>query len=88
MLKKRGQNKMDNSMQQLTDLIKDTIQEIGLHVDIYYSKIMDWCIKIYRQNMDGADITIFDKQHPDIDMLASKAYAALKGYMKERTKHD
>ena len=35
-----------------------------MHLEIYYSSVMDWCIKIYKKRMDNtfSDIKIYDEE--------------------------
>lgn len=64
----------------------EKVQEYSpMHLEIYYSKIMDWCLKIYKKQCgkDGKDLVIFDEQSCDKDLLFARAEVALKEYLLE-----
>lgn len=55
------------------------------HFELYYSKIMDFCMKLYLKgfNDDGSDLIIFDEQDCDLDYLVSKCKVAYKDWLSE-----
>ena len=61
---------------------KDTY---AMHLEVYYSKTMDWCISIYRKGCaeDGSDLYICDIQHPDMEYVFAKAHVELKDFLME-----
>ena len=50
-------------------------QQQSLHLDIYYSKTLDYLVRIWQQGgaEDGSDLMICDFQHPDLDYAMTKA---------------
>lgn len=56
-----------------------------MHLEIYYSKTMDWCLKIYKKQCgeNGKDLVIFDEQSCDKDLLFARAEVSLKEYLLE-----
>ena len=65
----------------------EKVQEYSpMHLEIYYSKIMDWCLKIYKKQCgeNGSDLVIFDEQSCDIDLLFARAEVSLKEYLLEK----
>ena len=63
-----------------------------VHVEIYYSKIMDWCITIYKEgcakdypNSQHKGDSAILVQEQDLDMLLcfAKAHVALKTWLTE-----
>ena len=61
-----------------------------IHVDIYYSKVMDWCIMITKKGCasdypeavhDGDDIVIVDAQDADMELCFARAHVALKDWL-------
>ena len=62
----------------------EKVQEYSpMHLEIYYSKIKDWCLKIYKKQCgeNGSDLVIFDEQAFDMDFLFAKAEVSLKEYL-------
>lgn len=58
----------------------------ALHLDIYYSKNMDYVVKIWKQGCakDGGDLIICKVQHSDIDYCLTKAKLMLMDYMLDK----
>lgn len=63
-----------------------------VHVEIYYSKIMDWCITItkkgcaadYPESMhDGDDAILVQEQGPDMQLVFAQAHVHLKEWLLE-----
>ena len=54
-----------------------------LHLDIYYSKNLDYVVKIWKKgyNEDGSDLEICNVQSFDIDYALTKAKLMLMDYM-------
>lgn len=57
------------------------------HMEIYYSSIMDWCIKVWKEGCakqfpnsphDGEDAVMADVQDCDLTLCFAKAHAAVK----------
>ena len=55
------------------------------HFELYYSKIVDFCMKLYLKgyNSDGSDLVIFEEQNWDLDYLISKCKVAYKDWLME-----
>lgn len=53
------------------------------HFELYYSSIMDFCMKLYLKeyNEDGSDLVIFEEQNNDLDYLVSKCKVAYKDWL-------
>lgn len=56
-----------------------------MHLEIYYSKIMDWCITIYKKGCgeNGKDLQICHEQDCDMELCFAKAHVALKEWLCE-----
>ncbi len=52
-----------------------------MHLEIYYSKIMDWTIRVWKK-MDK-DIEIVNVQDCDVDLAFAKAQVQLKEWLLE-----
>ncbi|MBR4719763.1 MAG: hypothetical protein IKP31_05920 [Lachnospiraceae bacterium] len=61
-----------------------------MHMEIYYSKIMDWCIDIYKKGCaadypdaehDGDDVVIVKVQDLDMELCFARAHVALKEWL-------
>ena len=66
--------------------------DFPMHLEIYYSKIMDWCIDIYKKGCaedypelehDGEDVVIVHEQNCDMELCFAKAHVALKEWLTE-----
>ena len=72
-------------------LFVDKLREsFPIHVEIYYSKIMDWCITItkkgcasdYPESMhDGNDAILVQEQDSDMQLVFAKAQVSLKQWL-------
>lgn len=56
-----------------------------MHLEIYYSKIMDWCITIYKKGCvkNGEDLQIVSVQSCDVEYAFAKAQVELKDWLME-----
>ena len=63
-----------------------------MHLEIYYSKIMDWCITITKKGCAecypgsqraGNDAVICQEQDLDMELCFAKAHVALKEWLRE-----
>lgn len=66
--------------------------DFPMHMEIYYSKIMDWCISITKkgcaENYPGAkangdDVEIVNVQDADMELCFARAHVALKDWLLE-----
>lgn len=68
-------------------------QNFPMHLEIYYSKIMDWCIDITKkgcasdypeaQKINGSDVLIVSEQNCDMELCFAQAHVALKTWLSE-----
>lgn len=56
-----------------------------MHLKIYYSKIMDWCIDIWKKGCaeDGGDLKLVQVQHCDMELCFAMAHVQLKEWLLE-----
>ena len=68
-------------MKELESLLKTR----KCHFELYYSKVMDFCMKLYMKgyNLDGSDLVIFNEQNCDLDYLISKCKVVYKDWLLE-----
>lgn len=69
------------------------VHDFPMHLEIYYSKIMDWCIDITKngcasdypdaEHVNGTDVLIVSEQDGDMELCFAKAYVALKEWLSE-----
>jgi hypothetical protein len=72
--------------------VNDLSKRFPIHVEIYYSKIMDWCIRIARLGCasdypdsphDGDDAVLCNVQDLDMELAFAKAHVELKEWLSE-----
>lgn len=70
--------------------IDDLASRFPVHVEIYYSYIMDWCIKVYRKGAAddypesmriGNDAILCDVQDCDMQLAFAKAHVCVKEWL-------
>lgn len=56
-----------------------------MHLEIYYSKITDWNIRVYKKGCgeNGSDLEILYVQHCDVELAFAKAQVELKEWLFE-----
>ena len=54
-------------MSEFLKFFDDKVKDYPMHMEIYYSKITDWCINIYKKgcDKDGGDLGIVNIQDCD-----------------------
>lgn len=54
-----------------------------MHLEIAYSKTIDWCISIWKKGCgeNGEDIVILRVQHCDMELCFAKAHVKLKEWL-------
>jgi len=61
-----------------------------VHVQIYYSKTMDWCIYVYKKNCavdypdsmnNGSDAVLCSIQDSDMELAFAKAHVEVKNWL-------
>lgn len=77
-----NRNKLFVIMKELERLLKLR----KCHFELYYSRIMDFCMKLYLKeyNSDNTDLVIFEGQDCDLDYLVSKCKSGIQRLV-ERT---
>ena len=77
-------------MSEFLTFFSDLVERFPLHLEIYYSKIMDWSIKIYKKNCaddfpdserSGNDAVLVDVQSCDMELCFAQAHVALKEWL-------
>ena len=72
--------------------INDLRKRFPIHVEIYYSKIMDWCIRITKVGCasdypesphDGDDTVLCNVQDLDMELAFAKAHVELKEWLSD-----
>lgn len=72
--------------------VNDLSKRFPIHVEIYYSKIMDWCIRISRLGCasdypdsphDGDDAVLCNVQDLDMELAFAKAHVEIKEWLSE-----
>ena len=63
----------------------EQVRSYPMHLEIYYSKITDWSIRIYKKGCadDGGDLKILYVQDGDVDLAFAKAQVQLKEWLLE-----
>ena len=57
-----------------------------MHLEIYYSKITDWSIRVYKKGCGkkyGSDLEILYIQDCDVDLVFAKAQVELKEWLSD-----
>ncbi len=79
-------------MSDFLNFVDELRHSFPVHVEIYYSKIMDWCITIkkvgcasdYPKSMhDGDDAILVMEQDGDMELCFAKAHVHLKEWLLE-----
>lgn len=77
-------------MEDLLRFVDDLRKCFPIHVEIYYSKITDWVIRIYKMgcaddypgtNRDGDDAVMAYASSSDMEYCAAKAQVQLKDWL-------
>lgn len=60
-------------------------QSHTMHFELYYSKIMDWRLHIWKKGCgeNGSDLEICREQHCDLNLLLAKGEVAIKEWLLE-----
>lgn len=72
----------------MADFLKffnEKAQNYPMHLNIYYSKIVDWCITIYKKGYgeNGEDLKICHVQDCDMELCFASAHVELKKWLSE-----
>lgn len=66
-------------MNEFIRFFDEKVRDYPMHLEIYYSKIMDWCIRVYKKM--ETDIEIVNVQDCDVDLAFAKAQVELKEWL-------
>ena len=81
-------------MNEFLKFFDEKASSFPMHLEIYYSKIMDWCIAITKKGCAdeypesrraGNDVVICQEQDSDMELCFAKAHVALKEWLREFT---
>lgn len=63
-------------------------EEHTMHIELYYSKNVDWCLRIYKKGCgeNGADIEICNEQGCDLSYILAKGEVSLKEWLLENNR--
>lgn len=79
-------------MEDFLRFFDDKAHDFPMHMEIYYSKIMDWCITITKKGCAsdypgsprrGEDAVLVREQSMDMELCFAKAHVALKEWLLE-----
>ena len=72
-------------MKEFLEFFDKKVQSFPMHLEIYYSKIMDWCISVYKKGCgeDGKNLQIVSVQSCDMEYAFAKAQVELKDWLME-----
>ncbi|WP_156913269.1 hypothetical protein [Acetobacterium malicum] len=68
----------------MSDFLKffeEKVENYPMHMEIYYSKTMDWCIHIWK--LLDVRIEIAEVQGSDMELVFAKAHVELKEWLLE-----
>ena len=70
----------------------DLRRRFPLHMEIYYSRVMDWCVKVWKMGCakdypnspaEGKDAILVNVQDCDMKLCFATAHVALKEWLRE-----
>ena len=72
-------------MNEFLKFFDEKVKTYPMHLEIYYSKIMDWCITVYKKGcgQNGDDLNILAVQSCDMELAFAKAHVELKEWLSE-----
>lgn len=72
-------------MQEFLKFFDKKSRNYPMHVEIYYSKIMDWCIHVYKKGCgcSGEDLEVVNVQSCDMELCFAEAQVELKKWLSE-----
>ena len=77
-------------MSEFLEFLDKLVEHFPLHVEIYYSKIMDWCIRVTKVGCasgypgsprDGDDAVLCNVQDCDMNLAFAKAQVEVKEWL-------
>lgn len=70
-------------MSDFLNFFAEKVRYYPMHLEVYYSKITDWSIHVWRRNNDGGDEEIVFVQGCDAELVFAKAQVELKEWLSE-----
>jgi hypothetical protein len=72
-------------MGEFLKFFNEKVKDYPMHLEIYYSRIMDWCINIWKSGSgkNGGDLMIANAQSRDMELCFAKAQVKLKEWLLE-----
>lgn len=72
-------------MQDFLEFFSKKVKDYPMHLEIYYSKVMDWCIEVYKKGCgeNNQDLHIVSVQDGDCKLAFAKAQIELKEWLCE-----
>jgi len=79
-------------MEDFLKFVDSLRRRFPIHLEIYYSKVMDWCITITKKGCaedypeskhEGNDAVLVNEQDVDMELCFAKAHVALKEWLRE-----
>ena len=79
-------------MNEFLKFFDEKVRDFPMHMEIYYSKIMDWSIKIWKEGCktdfpgavcEGDDVIIVFAQDLDLELCFAQAHVALKSWLRD-----
>ena len=72
-------------MNEFLEFFDRKVRTYPMHLGVYYSKIMDWCINVYKAGCgeNGTDLEIVRVQSCDMELCFAKAQVELKEWLSE-----
>ena len=81
-------------MSEFLHFMDELTNRMPYHMEIYYSKIMDWCITVTRKGCasdypnsrhEGEDAILCQVQDSDMELCFAKAHVAIKEWLIDNT---
>lgn len=72
-------------MNELLKFFDKKVMDYPMHMQIYYSKNVDWCIKVWKKGCgeNGQDINIVNVECCDMELCFAQAHVQLKQWLME-----
>lgn len=81
-------------MNEFLKFFDEKARDFPMHMEIYYSKIMDWSIKVWKEGcksdypdamFSGDDVIILHVQDHDLELCFAEAQVRLKNWLRMHT---
>lgn len=72
-------------MNEFLKFFDEKVMDYPMHMQIYYSKNVDWCINVWKKGCgeNGQDINIVNVESCDMELCFAKAHVQLKEWLIE-----